>query len=194
MEQVAGLVLAGGRSSRMGRDKALLEVGGEPLVCRQLRLLREAGVGRLFVSVRLGDESGVGRRVEGSAVVLPDRVDDAGPIEGFCRAVEEIREGLMVVLAVDLPGIDAGWVRALIGRATPEVGVVPRTPDSLEPLFAVYPVARVREWIRAGSGGVSPRRLAEAGLVSGWMREWGVGGEVASALRSWNRPGDWGGG
>lgn len=104
-----GLLLCGGRSSRMGQDKALLQLSGplgpESLLQRGLRLLREAGCGGVWLS---GDYPGF--------AAIPD--DPAwcgrGPLAGIASAVQRYPEARWLILPVDMPGMDVPLLRALV--------------------------------------------------------------------------------
>jgi molybdopterin-guanine dinucleotide biosynthesis protein A len=138
-----GVVLAAGRSRRMGTDKANLALAdGELLWLRQWRILGEAGIARRWLSVR-ADQAWVPADVS----VVRDAVPDAGPLAGIL-AVGAAGDGThVVVLAVDLPEVPVTWVSALMARAKPEHGVVGRWSDgTYEPLAALYPREWLEEW------------------------------------------------
>lgn len=133
----AAVLLAGGRSRRMGRDKALLPLGdGRLLWQRQLDVLRELGPAELFVSGPRRDG------FPGELICLEDEWPARGPLGGIAAALWAMSAGRLVVLAVDLPRMEAGFLRGLLARAERGRGVVPRHPDGglYEPLAAVYPV------------------------------------------------------
>ena len=77
----SAVLLAGGKSSRMGRDKALLEIDGEPLWRRQLATLRALEPEQLMVS---GPPRGEGETVA-------DEIEDAGPLGGVAAALPNAR-------------------------------------------------------------------------------------------------------
>ena len=192
---IAGLVLAGGRSRRMGRDKAGLVVDGETLVVRQLRLMRESGVGESWVSTGFGggvEAVGLGEGV----VLVRDELEDGGPMEGIRQVLERSRAGHLLVLAVDLPGLSTEFLRRMLALRRSGGGVVPVGGRGMEPLCAVYPVGRALEAVQAwgGAGESSPRRLVSDGLRDGWMESWRVEGPDQECLVNWNQPGDWDGG
>lgn len=128
----AGAVLAGGQSRRMGRNKALLRLAGEPLWRRQLRLLREAGAQPVLL-VQAPGQRALRRDV------LRDTVRDAGPLAGLHAALTACPAPLLAVLAVDLPALDAAWLARLAAQARPGRGVVLKTARGYEPLAALYP-------------------------------------------------------
>lgn len=106
---VYGVVFAGGLSSRMGRNKALLEYGGETLLARTCRLLTDAGVVKVLIS---GDVPGY----ESIADVLPRR----GPPAALYSTVKHIEktEGLqqqrLLVVPVDMPGLRPDTLQLLV--------------------------------------------------------------------------------
>ncbi len=105
----AGFVLAGGQSSRMGTDKALVRFAGEPLVARAVRTLREAGLETRIAGARSS--------LEEFAPVVPDRALDEGPLGGICAAMEDLRTSLGVFLPVDLPLMPASLIACLVEDA-----------------------------------------------------------------------------
>ena len=108
-ELASGFVLAGGRSSRMGRDKALAPVGGRLLVEIAVGILREAGL-----TVEL---AGARSELSAFAPVVPDSFVDAGPLGGVHAALASSRAEFCVFLPVDMPLMPADAVRTLMARA-----------------------------------------------------------------------------
>jgi molybdopterin-guanine dinucleotide biosynthesis protein A len=130
----SAVILAGGESSRMGRDKAWLEVDGQTLLARQLKLVRKAGASEIFISGRSDvDYSTFGLRV------LRDQFQNAGPLAGIESALAESSSQLLLVLAVDMPNITAEFLMHLATRCTEHCGAIPRIEGQIEPLAALYP-------------------------------------------------------
>ncbi len=133
-----GLVLAGGRSTRMQRDKAAIEYrSGESQLDAAMTLLAPL-VSRAFVSVR-ADQTQESTRSRHARIV--DRGDVEGPIAGIRAALAEHPESAWLVLACDLPFLDARTLEALIaGRDTSGDATAFRSShDGLpEPLCAIY--------------------------------------------------------
>ena len=130
----SAVILAGGKSLRMGRDKAGLEVGGQPLLARQIQLARELGANEVFVSGRADtDYAAFG------CPVLPDKFVGAGPLAGIERALDAATATLLLVLAVDLPEMSVAFLRRLGGGCTENLGSIPRVNERIEPLAAFYP-------------------------------------------------------
>lgn len=132
----SAVILAGGKSSRMGCDKAALEIDGQTLLARQITLVRELGTTEVFISGRSeADYSAFGCRV------LVDQVSGSGPLGGVERALIEMTSPLLLVLAVDLPEMSADLLRRLAAGATDAFGAIPKLAGGIEPLAAFYPKA-----------------------------------------------------
>ena len=132
----SAVILAGGKSSRMGCDKAFIELEGQTLLARQIQLVRAAGAVEVFISGQPGVNYS-----EFGCPVLTDRFHDAGPLAGIHSALAAADSPLMLVLAVDLPGMPADFLRKLAAGCRENTGVVPRVAGNLEPLAAIYPKA-----------------------------------------------------
>lgn len=130
--QWTGVVLAGGQSSRMGRDKALIELDGITLLDRAIELLRPHAKEILVI----GDPE---KYTPEHATVLPDDLPGKGPLGGLVTALKHARYVRILVLACDLPNISD---RLLIHLKKDMVGdvdaVVPRHGEFIEPLAAAY--------------------------------------------------------
>jgi molybdopterin-guanine dinucleotide biosynthesis protein A len=130
---VAAFVLAGGASERMGQDKALLELGGEPMVIRAARLAQPYVASVVVVAPQ-------GRYTQLSLNVLPDRWPGAGPLGGIATALVSTSAKWNLVLGCDLPYLTPEWVAWLVSHAleSPAQAVVPESRRGLEPMAAMY--------------------------------------------------------
>jgi len=99
---MAGIVLAGGLSSRMGRDKALLPWRGKPLLLHMRDLLIAAGADPVRIS---GDYPAHGG--------LPDAVPRCGPLGGLHTAIAHLPDGPAWVVPVDMPRLDVALLQQL---------------------------------------------------------------------------------
>ena len=134
-----GLVLAGGKSRRMGSDKALLMRDGETQLARAVALL-ERHVERVFVSTR-SDQTEEDERQKFAQIV--DRYDDMGPIAGVLSAMDEHPDVAWLVIACDLPNIDDATISNLLdGHAVdrPFTAFTSSYDGLPEPLCAIYGV------------------------------------------------------
>jgi molybdenum cofactor guanylyltransferase len=130
---VAAFVLAGGKSSRMGRDKALLEIAREPLIERTVRLAASVAS---HVRVVGGAARLAGRGFE----ILSDEIPNAGPLAGIATALNATSHDWNLILACDLPYLTSDWLAYLVERATATRldAVVPKSANGYEPLCAMY--------------------------------------------------------
>ncbi len=132
MQSVTGILLAGGRSSRMGEDKALIELAGESVIARILRQLRDCCDDAYIV----GDRPD--RFIDLPARVLPDDRPGLGAIGGIATGLRVAGEGIVVCVACDMPFVDADLMRLLIGAVGSADGAIVETPRGYEPLCAAY--------------------------------------------------------
>lgn len=131
-----GAVLAGGASRRMGRDKAMLEINGRPLITHVVCRVSQA-LPRVVV---VGPTEAL-RAVLPGVEVLPDRVHGAGPLGGLATALAAADAEWLAVVACDMPFVSPPLLRAMLATAArhPDAdAIVLRTPRGREPLHAVY--------------------------------------------------------
>jgi len=138
-----GLVLAGGRSARMGADKAaLVHPDGRPLARRTHDLLAGAGCADVVLSLRHDQEIPAGFSDVAALRIVRDPADTAGgPLTGIIAAMSLHPDSDWLVLACDLPRLDAATLRHLISSKRPdEMFLSYRSEfDGLpEPLCALY--------------------------------------------------------
>lgn len=156
------VVLAGGRSTRMGRDKALLDAGGVTLLERLLLALAPR-FERILVSVGAeGPSRGLTSTLERAAAAtgravaaVEDQREANGPLAGVEAALEEIGGSLAFFIAVDAPSISLDLINAMWNEveASSATACVPRWSRGLEPAHAVYSkciLPRVRCLLDAG--------------------------------------------
>lgn len=182
----SAVLLAGGRSRRMGRDKARISYGGRPLIVRQLQLLQELDPEEVFISARTeADYADLGTQV------LADGFVGQGPVAGVERALCLARGSLVLVLAVDLARMTADLLRQVVRACGPSIGAVPRIGGELEPLAACYPkAAHAIAAERLDAGQNSARDFALACLQCGLIRTLELSPEARVWFANWNRPTD----
>jgi molybdopterin-guanine dinucleotide biosynthesis protein A len=162
---VYALVLAGGRSSRMHTDKAALAYHGRAQLAEAMRLLAPL-TARAFVSVR-ADQSDDPLRA-GFAQII-DRRENLGPIAGIMAAQEAFPEAAWLVVACDLPFLDAATLAHLLGArdAAREASAYVSSHDGLpEPLCAIYePASRAKLAAYLAAGRQCPRKFLQSADV-----------------------------
>lgn len=134
VHDATGVVLAGGASMRMGKSKAALEIGGEPLLRRVVKRLALALPAVLVVGPsELAD-------LVPSTPVVPDVLSAQGPLGGLYTALLTVATPWLFVVASDMPFVAPALVRAMARMAARVEcdALVLRRGDRLEPLHAVY--------------------------------------------------------
>lgn len=129
---VAAYIIAGGRSSRMGADKAFLELGGKPLITRAIEVAIQVAPEVTIV----GDH----RKFAAYGAEIEDVYAGHGPLGGIHAALMDSRSELNLILAVDLPFLTVQFLTYLVMQAqSSSVAVtVPSTDGFFHPLCAVY--------------------------------------------------------
>ncbi len=131
-DDVTGVILAGGESSRMGQNKAFLEVGGRRLVDRMASLLGSLFKELLLVANDLPAFAYLG------LPTLPDCLPGKKSLGGIHTALLHMKTAYCFVAACDMPFLRDGLVRHLLSLREGYDVVVPRLEWGLEPLCAVY--------------------------------------------------------
>jgi molybdopterin-guanine dinucleotide biosynthesis protein A len=156
---VTGYILAGGGSTRFGRDKALVEIEGMPMLLRMRALLSSVGAD---VQVIAAPQKYAALGVTG----IPDRWENQGPLAGIITALLTTKETSgaewNLIVGCDMPFLTREWLsylaeRALASRA--EV-VAPRSAQGLEPLCACWRASAAAKLQNVFERGV--RKITEA--------------------------------
>ncbi len=172
---VVGIVLAGGQSRRLGRDKALVRFHGETLVDRAVRRLRTC-----CDEIAVADR---GRSVTTAARSLDDG-PGRGPAAGILGAAAAFPRHDLLVLACDLPLVPVALLRWLATRATGD-WALPRHPRGVEPLCAYYrPAALDALAAQVATGDFALHHLADAPSLT-------IEPIEGDALDAFGDPDDW---
>jgi molybdenum cofactor guanylyltransferase len=140
----SAVLLAGGESRRMGRDKATAIFQGETLWQRQLSLLRQLEPAQIFLSARTEQ---VWRPTD--IELLPDKVPLLGPVSGIAAALTRMKTSHLLVLAIDMPFLTEDHLRHLLRLSKAGCGVVAISGGRAEPLAAIYPKKSLPEFTAA---------------------------------------------
>ncbi len=144
---MTGVILTGGKSSRMGQDKALLSVGGVQVIRRILDLFGTMFDEILVVTNKAGRHAGSGYRE------VADIIPDCGPLGGIYTGLSYAKSDRIFVASCDLPFIMASAVRVVTDEPVRYDIVVPEEGGRLHPLHAVYSrrcSPYIREWLDNG--------------------------------------------
>jgi molybdopterin-guanine dinucleotide biosynthesis protein A len=183
---VTAFVLAGGQSSRMGSDKALLEVDGQRLIERMLAIARAVSGDARIV--------GSGEKFGGFAEVVEDEFSGCGPLAGIHAALRSSGAELNLILAVDMPFVQPQLLAYLADQAAASFAMVtvPHVEGRWQPLCAVYRrnFAEVAEKsLQEGKYKIDPLfRVVEVHSIS--EEELRTQGFAAEMFRNLNTPED----
>ncbi len=129
---LSGIILAGGKSNRMGKNKALLELGGMTLIERVARVL--SGVCSEII-IAGGDVKELGHL---GYPVVPDIHQGCGPLSGIHAGLTAARNRYGFVAACDIPFLDEKLVQRIISEADGYDAVILKHGNYFEPLFSLY--------------------------------------------------------
>ncbi|MBV9617669.1 MAG: molybdenum cofactor guanylyltransferase [Verrucomicrobia bacterium] len=183
---ISGVLLAGGKSSRMGHDKATIMFRGQWLWKIQIELLRRLELNKIFVSAR-SDPPWRPANVE----FVPDKQPSRGPLSGIAATFSRTKSDHLLTLAIDLPFITEAYLRSLCMRIGAGRGVIPMIKDRAEPLVAIYPRDAETEFASALSGNdFSLQPIARNLIARGKLQPIEVSTEEGAFFRNLNEPQD----
>lgn len=189
LSSLSAVVLAGGRSRRMGRDKALLEIDGRPAWQRQREVLAAAGAGEIFLSARADQAWTREAGACGFSAVLHDAIAFGGPMVGLTAALERASGTHVAVLAIDLPLMTPGWFATLWAQCAAGVGAVGQRDGFFEPLAAIYPRELIPlAWEALVRGEYALQPLLRQAVEKGMMRGREISAEDRRRFENRNEP------
>ncbi len=141
MTRPAAIILCGGKSRRMGRSKALLPFGPEPLLGRVVRLASEVA-GPIVVVAAPGQEL---PELPTSVAIVRDPIADRGPLQGLAAGLSALPRSVEFAYAsaTDAPFLDPGWILRLVELIGGDDLAIPEVGGHLHPLSALYRRATV---------------------------------------------------
>ncbi len=130
--QVSTAILAGGRSRRMGHEKALLKLGSSTLIERVIASAAPLTADWMLIAPR-------GRTFTHLQLPIhPDLHPDLGPLGGLHTALKRAGSPLLLLLACDLPFLTTDFLRFMLDQLGHHQALVPRSETGLQPLCALY--------------------------------------------------------
>jgi molybdopterin-guanine dinucleotide biosynthesis protein A len=183
---ISAVLLVGGESRRMGRDKATLLFRGKPLWQIQLELLRTLEPTEVFVSAHTNP---VWRPADVQFVA--DDPPSRGPMSGLAAALAKMRAKHLLALAIDMPFITEEYLKFLYSVVEPGRGVIAKTEDRFEPLAAIYPQAALADIQRTLTGNdFSLQTMASRLIADGKLRVISVPPHDKNLFLNLNEPAD----
>ena len=152
MKNITAIILAGGASRRMGRDKSMLSIDGEPMISRIAKQLK-----KWFGGVIVGaNDSELYSFL--NCTIVPDKETNRGPLAGIASCIEASKTELNFIIACDIPIINLTLIEKMADVADNFDIVVPVNKDgTCEPLFAIYRrsvLPAAKKMLNAGNGRV----------------------------------------
>lgn len=180
------LLLAGGRSSRLGQDKAFVHWRGAPLYAVQLRKLASLSPAQLFLSAR--PEQAFPEVLSGVTRIADD-IPDLGPLGGLLAGLRASDAERVLVLAVDLPRMEESFLRELLAG---KGGLVPRSADGWEPLAGIYPRQSMLALLEAAAdrGERRLQTILEEAAAAGVIRAFPIEASARTNFENLNTPDD----
>ncbi len=129
---MTGIILSGGKNTRMGKNKALLEVGGKRLIDRTVGLFRSVFREVIIVTANPLDY------LDQETVIVTDILPERGALGGIYTGLFYAAEEYAFVGACDMPFMNRAFMEYMVSQADGYDIVVPAPPDGLQPLHAVY--------------------------------------------------------
>jgi len=128
------IILAGGQSRRLGRDKSLLELDGQPLIARTVRTLVPLSDDLVVVTNHAARYENLALPVR----YVPDKVRGLGSLMGLYSGLKAAHHGHALAVACDMPFLNLSLLRYMASLAQDHDVVIPRLGEFLEPLHALY--------------------------------------------------------
>jgi molybdenum cofactor guanylyltransferase len=183
---LSAVLLAGGRSRRMGEDKATLLFRERPLWQNQFTILRQLAPEVILVSARTDP---AWRPTD--AEFVGDAPPSRGPLSGIAAVISRSTSEHLLVLGIDMPFMSADYLRKLFDRVGSGRGAVPIIDDRAEPLAAIYPRSANVDFTNALAGeNFSLQPLVARLIAAGKLESVKVSDEERALFRNLNEPGD----
>ena len=184
--KISAVLLAGGESRRMGKDKATLLFRGQPLWQIQLDLLRKLELAEIFISARTDPPWR-----PSDMQFVPDEPPSRGPLSGLAASLAGMRGTHLLAIAVDMPFMKEIFLHSLCDQIELGRGVLPMIGDRAEPLAAIYPAEAHVDLVEALSGTeFSLQSLTKELVKAGKLRALDVAKEEETLFRNLNDPVD----
>jgi molybdopterin-guanine dinucleotide biosynthesis protein A len=129
---MTGIILSGGKNTRMGQNKAFLRVGGERLIDRTVRIYR-----KIFPEVILVTNEPL-LYLDQPVTIVTDLLKHKGPLMGIYTGLFYASCDRIFLAACDMPSLNGNFIRYMVDHTADEDIIVPASPGGLEPLHAIY--------------------------------------------------------
>ena len=147
LQEVTGVILAGGKSTRYGSNKAFACIDGVPLIERVIQVMGAVFENMLLITNTAEEYAHLGLPMKG------DLIKGLGPMGGVYTGLKSISGESGFFVACDMPYLNAALIRRILEMRGDSDAVVPRLGAMVEPLHALYTkgcIGAIEELIRAG--------------------------------------------
>jgi molybdopterin-guanine dinucleotide biosynthesis protein A len=183
---ISAVLLAGGESRRMGKDKTTLLFHGKPLWQIQLDLLRKLEPAEIFVSARTDP---IWRPAD--VEFIGDDPPSRGPLSGLAASLAQMRTKHLLALAIDMPFMTQKYLEFLCDQIESGRGVLPEIRSRAEPLAAIYPREASIDFRSALTGAdFSLQSLTTRLIDAGKLRPVSISDEAREFFLNLNQPAD----
>ncbi|NPA35741.1 MAG: molybdenum cofactor guanylyltransferase [Chlorobi bacterium] len=155
--ELTGIILAGGKSSRVGSDKGLLCYDGKQLVSYALELIAPF-CDNILISANNSEYEKFG------FPVIYDEIKDVGPAGGILTALKSSENDFNIIVSCDMPFLKKEAVELLINNVTSASNYIPVHKNGIEPLFGIYQ----KEFLNALESGLKKRTYKLKTLLEGY--------------------------
>lgn len=131
MKEVTGIILAGGKSSRMGQDKGLLEVNGKPMVQHIIEKLEAVTTSIIIISNNP-------EYVKFHKSIYADLIEDQGPVGGIYSGLYYTESEVNIVVSCDVPFISVDLLQTLLENSNKYLVTIPSFKGKEHPLIGIY--------------------------------------------------------
>ena len=139
MTQIAAIVLAGGKSSRMGQDKALIKLGDRPLLYQICTLAQKCATQVYVVTPWVEKYQDI---LPNNCQIIPEKISHQGPLGGFALGLQYVKQEWVLLLACDLPLLTTAvvkqWCQYLPTVSAEAIALLPSSSKGWEPLCGFY--------------------------------------------------------
>lgn len=132
VSMMTGIILCGGQNTRMGKNKAFIEIDGERIIDRTIRIL-----GEVFNEIILVTNSPT-EYLDLDIRIVTDIVKGKAALGGLYTGLFHSSSDHAFVCPCDMPSLNSAFIQYMLGKVTGKDIVVPAPPDGLQPLHAIY--------------------------------------------------------
>jgi len=132
-DNATGIILAGGKNTRMGENKAFLEINGERLIDKTMDIFK-----RIFADIVIVTNDPLSYIEFSDAVIVTDIYKEKGPLGGIYTGLFYSKNNYAFVCPCDMPFLNKDFVEYLLAQTEKYDVIVPKTAEGYQPLHAVY--------------------------------------------------------